>query len=141
MAIERFKEGDPLDISNLNAMYEELNNLLAAEKLRKTNAGVDNSTVKAYEPQLWAGGTKRTLSVKQKTIKTVTINYPGAKFGGIPRVTVTPVFDQDPPGDKTFFYKVANVTETQAIIEYWSTNWDASNIGFDYHLVWMRPIS
>lgn len=141
--IKRFADGDPLNVDALNFIYQNLQELLAAETARKSASGLDNATVKAYEPQMWAGATKRNLAIKPKSLSSVTIKYPGAKYpvGAVPRIVVTPVFEVDPPGDKTFFYKISSVGNTEAVIDFWSTNWETSSIGFDYHLVYMKPLS
>lgn len=84
MALNRFNDGDPVDITKLNEIIDEITSV------NKNLNLLGNQTV-SFRPVIWAGKGTVTLGDKAGSVVEEPINYAKAEFGTIiPSVTVTP---------------------------------------------------
>lgn len=133
-----FDDGEPIDVSKLQALYQEVLTL-KGEVAKNT---IQNQNVR-LTPITYASSTTEGIKLKLDVVGSIVIDYSAAKFeaGAKPSVIVTPrISTIDKVKAGSFSYFVTDVTSSSAKIAAYSNGktLDGATINFDYIVVYMR---
>ena len=132
--VDRFNDGEPVDIVKLNQIVD------AITDLNKKNPNLSSSTV-SYTPEVWAGKVTVKTGSKAGAVVEAGIDYSGAKFEGVPFISLTPQINTSQSGNyvNTLIKSSTKDVATISVAGYGKIL--EKNVVINFVAVYMKPTS